>query len=148
METIFLKFSKTYHPRQNSIYHLPSTLRSCLVAKLYSLSSKEIFLALCTGHETKLLTPIPWWLSSKECSYNAGDVGDPGSIPGSGRSPGGRLGNPLQYSCLGNPMDRRAWGAIVHRITKSWTWLKQLSTNTPRHGTNIYLLSNWISMDS
>ena len=46
---------------------------------------------------------------------------DVGSIPGSGRSPGGGNGNPLQYSCLGNPMDRGAWWATVHEITKSQT---------------------------
>ena len=54
---------------------------------------------------------------------NAGDIGDPGSIPGSGRSPGGRHGNPLQYSCLENPMDRGAWQAIVHGVTESQTRL-------------------------
>ena len=48
----------------------------------------------------------------------------PGSIPGLGRSPGERNGNPLQYSCLENPMDRRASQAIVHGVTKSWTWLR------------------------
>ena len=51
------------------------------------------------------------------------NAGDAGSIPGSGRSPGVGNGNPLQYSCLGNPMDRGAWWAIVHRITKSQTRL-------------------------
>ena len=54
---------------------------------------------------------------------NAGDVGDVGSIPGLGRSPGGGQGNPLKYSCLENPMDRGAWQAIVHRVTKSRTQL-------------------------
>ena len=54
----------------------------------------------------------------------AGDTRDAGSIPGSGRSP--REGNdyPLQYSCLENPMDRGAWWAMVHRVTKSQTQLK------------------------
>ena len=47
-----------------------------------------------------------------------GDTGDIGSIPGSGKSPGGRNGNPLQYSCLENPMDRGAWQVIVHEIAK------------------------------
>ena len=54
---------------------------------------------------------------------NAGDVGDMGSIPGLGRSPGGGDGDPLQYSCLENPMDRGVWPAMVHRVhrvTKSW----------------------------
>ena len=55
----------------------------------------------------------------KESSHNAGDLG---SIPGLGRSPGG-TGNRLQYSCLGNPMDRGAWWATVHGITKSPTQL-------------------------
>jgi len=52
---------------------------------------------------------------------NAKDVRDAGSIPGSGRFPGGGHGNPLQYSCLENPMDRRAWRATVHKVTESQT---------------------------
>ena len=59
----------------------------------------------------------------KESTQSAGDVG---LIPRSGRSPGGRHGNPLQYSRLENPMDRGAWSATVHRDTENWTWLKQL----------------------
>ena len=51
---------------------------------------------------------------------NAGDTGDEGLIPGSGRSPGGGNGNPLQYSGLENPMDRGPWWATVHAIAKSW----------------------------
>ena len=54
----------------------------------------------------------------KESACNAGDLG---SIPGAGRSPGERNGNPLQYSCLENSMDRGAWWAIVHGVTKSQT---------------------------
>ena len=50
-----------------------------------------------------------------------------GLIPGSGRCPGGGHGNPLQYSCLESPMDRGAWWAMVHGVTKRWTWLKWLS---------------------
>ena len=49
---------------------------------------------------------------------NAGDARDVGSIPGLGGSPGEGDGNPLQYSCLENPMDRGAWQATVHRVTK------------------------------
>ena len=56
----------------------------------------------------------------KTLPANAGDVG---SNPGLGRSPGEGNGNPLQYSCLGNPMDRGAWWATVHGVTKSWTGL-------------------------
>ena len=51
----------------------------------------------------------------------AGAAGDVGSIPGLGRCPGGGNGNPLQYSCLGNPMDRGAWRATVHRAAESDT---------------------------
>ena len=51
------------------------------------------------------------------------DAGDEGSIPGSVRYPGGENGNPLQYFCLENPMDRGVWKAIVHGVTKTWTQL-------------------------
>ena len=54
---------------------------------------------------------------------NPGDTGDAGSIPGSGRSPDGGNGSPLQYSYLENPMDRGAWWATVHGITNSQTGL-------------------------
>ena len=49
------------------------------------------------------------------------NAGDAGSIPGLGRSPGDKNGNPLQYSCLGNPMDGGAWLATVHGVAKNWT---------------------------
>ena len=52
---------------------------------------------------------------------NAGDTRDAGSIPGLGRSPGGGNGSPLQYSCLGNPMDRGDWQATVFEVAKSQT---------------------------
>ena len=55
---------------------------------------------------------------------NAGDIKDVGSIPGSGRSPGGGYGNTLQYSCLENPMDRGAWRTAVHRAAKNQARLK------------------------
>ena len=60
-------------------------------------------------------------LGVKNLPANAEDVRDAGSIPGSGRSPGGGHGNPLQYSCLKNPMGRGAWQATVHKITKIQT---------------------------
>ena len=61
---------------------------------------------------------------------SSGDSGDTSSIPGSGRCPGGGNGNPLQYSCLGNPMDRGARQATVHGVAKNQT---QLSTHTYIH---------------
>jgi len=63
---------------------------------------------------------LPWWLSSKESACNTGDTEDAGLIPGSA---GGGNGNPLQYSCLGNPMDRGAWWATVHGVANRQTQL-------------------------
>ena len=63
----------------------------------------------------------PGGLVVKNLPANAGATGDLGSVPGSGRSPGGGNGNPLQYSCLENSMDRGARWATVHGITQSWT---------------------------
>ena len=78
---------------------------------------------------------------------NAGDIRKMGSIPELGRSPGRGHGNPLQYSCLENPMNRGAWLATVHRLTKSQTRLKWLSMHIRIY--NVYLTktfrwgSNW-----
>ena len=66
---------------------------------------------------------LPWWLSGKESACSAGASGDVGSVPGSRRSPGGGNGNPLQYSCLENGMDRGDWRATGHRVTKGQTRL-------------------------
>ena len=68
----------------------------------------------------------------KNLPANAVDARDVGSIPGLGRSPGGGHGNPLQCSCLENPMDRGAWQATVHGVTQSQIRLKQLSTRADR----------------
>ena len=57
----------------------------------------------------------------KKPPANAGDIRDADLLRGSGRSPGGGHGNPLQYSCLENPMDRESWRATVHGAAKSWT---------------------------
>ena len=65
----------------------------------------------------------------KSQPVDAGRLRDAGSIPRSRRSPGGGHGNPLQCSCLENPMDKGAWQATVHRVTKSGTQVKQLSTH-------------------
>ena len=61
---------------------------------------------------------FPGSSEGKESAFNAGDLG---SIPGWGRSPGEGNGNPLQYSCLENSMDRGAWWATIHRVAQSWT---------------------------
>ena len=66
----------------------------------------------------------------KNLPASEGDIRDTGSIPGSGRSPARSHGNLLQYSCLKNPMDRRAWQATVQGVVKSQTGLKRLSLHT------------------
>ena len=71
---------------------------------------------------------FPGDASVKETAANGGDLRDISLITGLGRSLGGGHGNQLQYSCLENPMDRGAWQAMVHRVTKSWTPLEPLST--------------------
>ena len=67
--------------------------------------------------ETNGLSQVAHWV--KNLPANAGFTGDASRSPGWGRSPGGGNGNPTQYSCLENSMDRQAWRATVHRVTKS-----------------------------
>ena len=69
-------------------------------------------------HYANVYMDFPGGSEVKASACNAGELG---SIPGLGRSPGERNGNPLQYACLENPMDRGAWRATVHRVSKSWT---------------------------
>ena len=76
---------------------------------------------------TRLFPASQLALVVKHSPANTGDIRDAGSIPGSGRSPGGGHSNPLQYSCLENPMDRGTWWTMAHRDAKSWTRPKQLS---------------------
>ena len=70
------------------------------------------FLRLLLG-KLNFCMALPWWLGSTESACSAGDTG---STPGLGRSPGGGNSNPLQYSCLENPMGRGAWRATVHGV--------------------------------
>ena len=85
-----------------------------------------------------------WASQVAQCVKNppasGGDIRDTDSIPGLGKSPEGKHGNPLQYSCLENPMDRGAWWATVHAVTKSQTGLKQFSTH------NLLLRVVWIKI--
>ena len=84
----------------------------CMVKKKNCVHFFFIYIDLCSSHN--LLSNIYIHV------YIYGlPIRDMGSIPGSGRSPGGEYGNPLQYSCLENPMDREAWWATVHGVTKS-----------------------------
>ena len=80
---------------------------------------KGVELVLCILH--RLASTVAQLVEKLPAS--AGDTRDVGSIPGSGRSPGAGNDNPLQYSCLGNPMDRGSWRATVHGVAKSRTRL-------------------------
>ena len=74
---------------------------------------------------------FPRGTGGKKSTYNAGDLRDTGSMPGSGRSPGGGNGNPLQHSCLKNPMDRGVWKSIVHGAGNESDMTEQLITHMP-----------------
>ena len=79
------------------------------------------FWIMCTSYCAAPNTQgLPDGSAGEESACNAGDTG---SVPGSGRSPGGGNGNPLQYSCLENPMDRGSWQATVRGVAKGWTQL-------------------------
>ena len=116
-------------------YHLVFVLQGTATDAAHSPSSQSGTCKLSfPGNYTWLLSiePLQLWASQvvlvvKKPPADAGDLRDVGLVPGSGRFPRGGHGNPLQYSCLENPMDRGAWWAIVHRVTKIRTQLKQLS---------------------
>ena len=80
-------------------------------------------------------------------SVGAGDAKDLGSIPGSGRFLGEGNGNPLQYFCLGNPINRRAWQAAVHGVAKSQTQLNTAHTSFIPEGQFKAFHSNWIGLN-
>ena len=101
----------------SSVYQLPLTCQSPQVLHVF-----YQLLYLHTVKEVRLGFPGGW--DSKASAHN---VGDPGSIPESGRSPGEGSGTPLQYSCLENSMDGGAWWATVHGVAKSRTWLSDFS---------------------
>ena len=82
------------------------------------------------GAKVAYIWGFPGGASGKNLPANARDVRDKGLTPRLERSPRGVCGNLLQYSCLENSMDRGAWQAAFHGVTKSWTQLKKLSTNT------------------
>ena len=82
------------------------------------------YMAFKMGQERAILRTS---LVAQTVKASAYKVGDPGSIPGLGRSPGEGNGNLLQYSCLGNPMDAGAWWPTVYRVAKSWTGLSDFT---------------------
>ena len=92
----------------------------------------------------KDLEEIKGFPGGSEVKASACNVGDLGSIPGLGRSPGEGNCNPLQYSCLENPMDRGAWWATVHGVAKSQTRLSDLTYGTSIVAVPIYIPTNGV----
>ena len=92
----------------------------------------------------KAIEGFPWWLSGKESSCTVRAVA---LIPGSGGSPGGGHGNPLQCSCLENSMDRRASWATIHNVTKSRTRMSDYAQHSAEFGMDMYTLLylKWIT---
>ena len=109
---------------------------------LQSMGSERVWHNWATKLNWTTPKAIPGWLSGqKKCTYNAGDVD---LIPGLGRSPGEGRGNPPQYSCLENPMDRGAWWITVLGVAKSQTQLKQQSTNACTLTSWEWILLSWV----
>ena len=110
---------------------LPQMASTCLLTWAFRQHYMEIAMVLAL--HLPLFVPTQGAsqvvLVVKNPPLDAGDIRDAGLIPGSGRSPGGGHGILLQYSCLENPMDRRAWRTTVHSVAESWTQLKQLCTH-------------------
>ena len=104
------------------------------LSSLFVMNSAEI------GNQISLSLEILFFITAYVATKEGSDgkestcyAEDLGSIPGWGRSPGEGNGNPLQYSCLEDPMDRGAWWATVYGVAKSWTWLSDKHTHTHTH---------------
>ena len=131
---ISMSFSKCmhwYNPAPSSI-----TLRSTFIPSAIDLCSKPpvpnssdllclLNSAFYRNHTSSILCLALGFPGGSDGNESACNVGDVGSIPGSGRSPGEGNGNPLQYSYLGNTVDRGAWRATVHGVPKGWTQLSK-----------------------
>ena len=94
------------------------------------LRNNNSYLSVIYHFRLNVHSHFPGGPSLKNLPASARDIRDVGSIPGLGKSPGEGNGNPFQYSCLENPMDREDWWATVHGVSKSCTWLKWLSMHT------------------
>ena len=108
---------------------------------LYGCFRSRCCIYICMSHSLCFIWFLIWYIicglpggakGKEPFPVNARDVRDVGSVPALGRSPGGGNDNPLQYSCLENPMDRGAWRATVYRVIKNWAWLKRLSAHNLR----------------
>ena len=93
--------------------------------KIQSLSNYQVYNYSWIIYPLYIYNGFPGGSGVKNTPANTGDSGDASLIPGLGRSPGGGRDNSLQYSCQRNPMERGAWQATVHGVTKSWTQLSE-----------------------
>ena len=105
-------------PLPNCNWHSLGSSKSCTRV---SKGRKTLHFSLAVLTKAAVKRGLPRWLTGKESTSQAADSS---LIPGSGRSPGEGNGNPLQYSCLENPMVRRAWWATVHGVAKSQAQLR------------------------
>ena len=109
----------SYDLQECSVYLSGSVWVSCHPKALSTANTQQLLNKF--NYILSVLGGFPGGLVVKNPAANAGDTWDSSLIPGSGRSAGGGNGNPCQYSCLENPMDRGAWWATVHGVGKSWT---------------------------
>ena len=145
-------FSQSEH---NTLFTLCFQLSLCYTT-LVSKGCAAFILTLISESHTHPL--FKWYLTNRhfllEISWdygrdgasqmaNAGDIKDTDLIPGLEKSPGGGHGNPLQYSCLENPMDRGAWEATFHGTAKSQTWLRQLNIHATSSIKSIWKWRLW-----
>ena len=127
-------FCYSLHTSPHPLLPTPSScVRKSVLSVCASIAADEI--------QIFLRCEFPGGSEVKASAWNAGDSG---SIPGSGRSPGEGNGNPLQYSCLENPMEGGAWWATVHGVPKSWTGLSDFTFTfylLPESEANVFLFS-------
>ena len=94
--------------------------REAWYAAVHGVAKSWTWLSNWTDWLLDTIYRLPWWFSGKESACNIGDSWKTGSVPGVGRSPGEGNDNPLQYSCLGNLIDRGDWQAAVYGVKKKW----------------------------
>ena len=107
---------------------LPISYLHHIIRVLYYLTQPTLLSFSFNRHYSNNTWGFPGGSVLKDPPANAGDES---LLPGSGKSPAGGHGNPFQYSCLGNPMDRRVWWTTVHEVANSWTWLNRLARTQP-----------------